>query len=55
VLRLVGWRWPAGHWWIAQVTVDLVLAVLASAALYRWVEVPFERRLRPTRTAARAF
>jgi peptidoglycan/LPS O-acetylase OafA/YrhL len=55
VLRLVGWRWPAGHWWIAQVTVDLVLAGLASAALYRWVEVPFERRLRPTRTAARAF
>jgi peptidoglycan/LPS O-acetylase OafA/YrhL len=47
VLRTVGACWPAGKFALLQVCIDLVLALAASAALYHWVEVPAERRLRP--------
>ncbi|UQX90198.1 acyltransferase [Jatrophihabitans telluris] len=56
VLRIVQWAWghlpdrmSATDWRLAQIAIDLALAVLASGALYRFVEVPFERRLRPRR------
>jgi peptidoglycan/LPS O-acetylase OafA/YrhL len=51
VLRLMAWLWPANRLALLEIAVDLILAVLASALLYHYVEVPAERRLRPTRRA----
>jgi peptidoglycan/LPS O-acetylase OafA/YrhL len=47
VLRLVGSYWPFPQLPLLQTAVDLGLAILSCALLYRFVEVPAERRIRP--------
>jgi peptidoglycan/LPS O-acetylase OafA/YrhL len=47
VLRLIAWLWPSNRLPLVEILVDLLLAVMVSALLYRYVEVPAERRLRP--------
>ncbi len=49
VIRLSAWLWSGPP--LLQVTVDLVVSVAASAALYFAVEKPGERRWRPRRGA----
>ena len=54
VLRMVDRAWPLKGWSGLQIGLDLGLAVLAAALLYRFVEVPAERRLRPRQRAVAA-
>ncbi|MCW2538636.1 MAG: acyltransferase [Frankiales bacterium] len=50
VLRFLSKLWPSGHWLLLEVAIALTLSVAAAALLYRYVEVPAERRLRPGRS-----
>lgn len=46
VLRFLSKLWPSGRWLLLEVAIALALSIGSAAMLYRYVEVPAERRLR---------